>query len=30
MLGESMPTRLTFFDARYFAAETERPGFFVK
>ena len=30
ILGESIPTKLIFLDARYFAAETDKPGFLVK
>ena len=30
MLGESIPTRLVSFDARYLAADASNPGFFVK
>jgi len=30
MLGESIPIRLVFFDARYLAADPSNPGFSVK
>jgi hypothetical protein len=30
MLGESIPTKFVFFDAKYLAAEDERPGFSAK